>query len=199
MHILVTGFEPFGRFSHNPSQALLARLPAAVGGLELRTATLPVDTRRVEASLAPLWAAEPAAIMHLGLAADRARLSLERVALNVLDFETADNAGVRLEDQPIEAEGPLARPSRLPLRPILAAWRSLAVPAELSSSAGTFLCNQTMYLSLAARPERCLVGFIHLPPDEVLARETSGAFVPLETQAVAIERAAEVVASKIRT
>lgn len=199
MHLLVTGFEAFGRFRHNPSEALLTRLPAAVGGFEVRTRTLPVDTRRIGAALAPLWAQAPAAVLHLGLAHERTRLSLERVALNLLDFELADNAGLRVEDQPVEPGGPLARPSRLPLRAILAAWREASVPGELSTSAGTFLCNQSLYLSLAALPERCPVGFIHLPPDETLAAEDGRDFVPLGAQAAAVERALEVVAAQIRT
>ncbi|MER3442990.1 MAG: pyrrolidone carboxyl peptidase, partial [Meiothermus sp.] len=111
MPILVTGFEPFGGMAHNPSQALLELLPPAVGGVPVATACLPVDSARVEARLHELYARHrPRVALHLGLAANRAQISLERLAVNLLDFDIPDNAGHRAVDQPVRPGGPLALP-----------------------------------------------------------------------------------------
>lgn len=185
MHILVTGFEPFAGLAENPSAQVLSLLPPAIGRFDLVTAVLPVDTRRVREALCPLWAATPLAVVHLGLARERRHLCLERVALNLLDFQDPDNAGLRLEDTPIDPDGPFALPSRLPLRAIHAAWASAGLPSALSASAGTFLCNQAMYLSLRELPADRPTGFIHLPPD---------ASLPLATQARALETALHLLA-----
>jgi pyroglutamyl-peptidase len=186
MRIIVTGFGPFGGMSHNPSETVLPLLPKRIADLEIHTAILPVETTRVQDALSELYAEKPRAVLHLGLAETRTALSLERVALNVLDFERPDNAGERREDVPVVPGAPLALSSRLPLRAILNAWRARAIPAQLSSSAGTFLCNQTMYLSLSQLPSDCPTGFIHLPPDETLGTQLGRPFVPLKLQAEAL-------------
>jgi pyroglutamyl-peptidase len=108
----------------------------------------------------------PSAIVHLGLAGGRARIALERVAVNVMDFEIADNAGYRATGEPCVADGPPAYFSTLPLAAMLQALTAEGVPAYLSSTAGTYLCNQTFYTSrhlLESRGARIPAGFIHLP------------------------------------
>jgi pyroglutamyl-peptidase len=108
----------------------------------------------------------PAAAVHLGLAEGRARLALERAALNVMDYRIPDNAGARIEDTPCVPGGPAAYLSTLPLRAMLDALIAEGIPAYLSSTAGTFLCNQTLYASLHAIARgrlRTRAGFVHLP------------------------------------
>lgn len=193
MKILVTGFEPFAGWPHNPSSTLLEHLPEHLGQAQLVRATLPVDTRRAPEALSELYRRHrPGVVLHLGLAAGRVLLSLERLAVNLLDFEIADNGGHRLQDTPILPGSPLALHTRLPIRAIQARWAEAGIPGVVSNSAGLYLCNQVMYLALATLPPEVPAGFIHLPPDETLALHKPQAFVPLKTQAQAIHLALQV-------
>jgi len=189
--VLVTGFEPFGGLPHNPSEALLALLPEAIGGRPLQKALLPVDTERVGEALCTLYREGPEAVLHLGLAEKRPLISVERLAVNLLDFERPDNGGRVLEDTPIVPEGPLALPARFPVKEVLRRWREAGIPGSQSLSAGSYLCNQVFYLSLYHLPEEVPVGFLHLPPDETLALQRGGPYVPLKEQARAVAIALE--------
>jgi pyroglutamyl-peptidase len=193
--ILLTGFEPFGGYKDNPSADVAGALDGrAVGGDTVRSAILPVH----HASAAPAVArlvddVAPSAIVHLGLAGGRARLALERVAVNVMDFEIADNAGYRATGEPCVPGGPAAYFSTLPLEAMLEALTAEGVPAYLSSTAGTYLCNQTLYTTrhlLESRGARTPAGFIHLPlsPAMVVASglDQPSMDVPLMIRAVEI-------------
>jgi pyroglutamyl-peptidase len=166
--ILVTGFEPFGAHAVNPSQELVKLLDGRqFGTCAIAGAILPVHhgeaARHVSALLAEL---APVAVVHLGLAESRARLALERVALNVMDYPFPDNAGYRAEGEPCVPEGPAAYFASLPLPEILAALIAEGIPAYLSNTAGTYLCNQTLYGTLheiAMRELTTRAGFVHLP------------------------------------
>ena len=166
--ILVTGFEPFGGHTVNPSEELAKALDGRrIGGCAVAGAVLPVHhadaSTRVSLLLAEL---APLAVVHLGLAEGRARIALERVALNVMDYRIPDNAGYRAEGEPCEPEGPAAYFSTLPLPEILLALGLEGIPAYISSSAGTYLCNQTLYRTLheiVMREHAARAGFIHLP------------------------------------
>ncbi|WP_297853206.1 pyroglutamyl-peptidase I [Meiothermus sp.] len=199
MKILVTGFEPFAGLPHNPSSALLEHLPERLGKARLVRATLPVDTRRAPEALGQLYQRhQPEVVLHLGLAAGRALLSLERLAINLLDFEIADNGGHRLQDTPILPDGPLALLSRLPIRSIQARWAEAGIPGVISNSAGLYLCNQVMYLALSMLPPEVPAGFIHLPPDETLALHKPQAYVPLQTQVQAVQMALEATIQSVQ-
>jgi pyroglutamyl-peptidase len=166
--ILVTGFEPFGGHAVNSSAELAKSVDGhRVGPALVRAAVLPVHHAEVGPRVAELLAeTAPAAAVHLGLAEGRARLALERVALNVMDYRIPDNAGCRVEDTPCVAGGPAAYLSTLPLRAMLDALVAEGIPAYLSSTAGTFLCNQTLYASLhaiARTGAATRAGFVHLP------------------------------------
>jgi pyroglutamyl-peptidase len=166
--ILLTGFEPYGSHAANPSQELAKVLDGRrVGRCAVAGAVLPVHhadaSRHVAALLGEL---QPVAVVHLGLAEGRARLGLERVALNVMDYRIPDNAGYRAEGEPCVAGGPAAYFSTLPLPEILAALTAEGIPAYVSNTAGTFLCNQTLYRTLhelAMRERPIPAGFVHLP------------------------------------
>lgn len=164
--VLVTGFGPFGEVRENPSAALVARLDGEeIAGAVVRGAILEVATERVGGQLAAAIAEHrPAVVLGTGVAAGRSALALERVAVNVRDFTIADVDGVQLSDAPVvegAADGLLAT---LPLRAMLAACREAEVPAYLSLTAGTYVCNQLFYLAaLAGRREGFTAGFLHLP------------------------------------
>ena len=184
--ILVTGFEPFGGLKHNPSATLLERLPQGVGDHPLHKAILPVDSAALPGVLRKLHALKPKVVLHLGLAEGRPLLSLERLAINLLDFERPDNRGIRWEDTPVVPGGPLALEARYPLKESLRRLREAGIPAKQSLSAGSYLCNQAFYLSLFHLPPEVPVGFVHLPPDETLALERGGAYLPLAEQVRAV-------------
>jgi pyroglutamyl-peptidase len=166
--VLVTGFEPFGEHALNPSGELAKRVDGRrVGGLAVRGAVLPVHHAEAAPAVAALLAdSDPVAVLHLGLAEGRARLALERVAVNVMDYRLPDNAGHRACDEPCVPDGPAAYWATLPLRAILTALAAEGLPAYLSNTAGTYLCNQTLYTTLheiARRDLRARAGFLHLP------------------------------------
>ena len=166
--ILLTGFEPFGAYASNPAGEVAKALDGrAVGAEVVRGVVLPVHHAEAARAVGRLVDdGAPRAIVHLGLAGGRARIALERVAVNVMDFEIADNAGYRATGEPCVEAGPVAYFSTLPLATILAALVEDGVPAYLSNTAGTYLCNQTMYTTchlLERRGLRIPAGFIHLP------------------------------------
>lgn len=166
--ILVTGFEPFGAFGTNPTEGLAKAVDGRrFGACQVRGAVLPVHHAeagpRVRALLADR---EPGAVLHLGLAAGRARVALERVAVNVMDYAEPDNVGFRAQGEPCVPGGPAAYLATLPLPAILVALTADGIPAYVSNTAGTYLCNQTLYGTLHAvsgRARAPRVGFVHFP------------------------------------
>jgi len=165
---LVTGFEPFGAHGLNPSEAVAKSLDGRrIGGVAVVGAVLPVHHREAAWRVALLLRElAPLAVLHLGLAEGRARLALERVALNVMEYPLPDNAGYRAEGEPCAADGPAAYFSTLPLPEMLAALTAEGIPAYVSNTAGTYLCNQTLYTTLheiAIRELPARAGFVHLP------------------------------------
>ena len=198
--ILLTGFEAFAGLSSNPSQAVARALNNySVGNVNVISSILPVDglvaPKKIERLLDKL---EPDAVLMLGLAAGRTQIALERVALNVLEYRIPDNAGFTKHGEKVLEGHTDALFSSLPIGNILDAWREARIPAYVSDSAGTFLCNQVMFLARALRPD-LPAGFIHLPADETLALETRQAFVPLEFQTSAIRLAINVLATLLET
>jgi pyroglutamyl-peptidase len=199
--ILLTGFEPFGDYKDNPSAEVARALDGrAVGGETVRSAILPVHHVRAEAVVAQLVAdLSPRAIVHLGLAGGRARVALERIAVNVMDYEIADNSGYRASGEPCVSGGPAAYFSTLPLEAMLEALTAEGVPAYLSSTAGTYLCNQTFYTTrhlLESRRAATPAGFIHLPlsPSMVITAGLDQPSMDVPLMLRAVETALRVVA-----
>jgi len=202
--ILLTGFEPFGGFTANPAGEVAKALDGRAFGTEVvRGAILPVHHADAASAVSRLVdELAPRAIVHLGLAGGRARIALERVAVNVMDFEIADNAGYRASGEPCVAGGPVAYFSTLPLGAILEALVAEGVPAYLSNTAGTYLCNQTMYTTRHLLERRGLAipaGFIHLPQSAAMVA-ASGLDQPsmdLPLMIRAIETALRVTAASV--
>lgn len=167
-HVLLTGFEPFDGDGVNPSGEVAKRLDGKmVGDGVVRSVILPVQHEAARAVVAPrLEAPGLAAVVHLGLAGGRARISLERVAVNVMDYSRPDAHGQVLSGVPCVEGGPAAYFSTLPLREMLAALTAEGIPATISNTAGTYLCNDVSYTTLHGLAQRRLsipTGFIHLP------------------------------------
>lgn len=167
MKALVTGFEPFGGDSVNPSFEVLARLPASLGAFAIETRVLPCRFGDAIAVLQEgIARTRPEIVLGVGLAGGRSELSLERVAINVDDARIADNGGAQPVDRPIVPDGPAAYFATLPIKAAVAAMRDAGLPAAVSNSAGTFVCNHVFYglMHLAAtRFPTIRAGFLHVP------------------------------------
>jgi pyroglutamyl-peptidase len=167
--VLVTGFEPFGPHSVNPSERVLRPLAAArPGGAVLSTRVLRVSYRDAFTPIREALDDERFdAVLLLGLAVSSRVVLFERVAVNRRGGALADNDGVLLSDDRIEDSGPTACFATVPIDELVTATRSKGVPAAGSDDAGTFLCNQVLYQTLRHCVSRGLnvrAGFIHLPP-----------------------------------
>ncbi len=163
MAILITAFVPFGGDAQNASQEILNTLPDVLGGVRLEKRLLPVSFR--SAPQLALEAAErlrPEAIVCLGQAAGRDAVTPERVAVNLMDAAAPDNDGFQPVDEPVIPNAPAAYFSTLPVKAMAEAMRRAGVPARLSNTAGTYVCNALMYAMLhQAGKTPC--GFIHVP------------------------------------
>jgi pyroglutamyl-peptidase len=200
MEALVTGFEPFDDHTVNPSSAALALLPQRIGALEVRTQVLPCVFGQALAVLREAVAAtEPDIVLCVGLAGGRAELSLERVAINVDDARIPDNDGNRPIDTPVIADGPPAYFSGLPIKAAVAELRRAGLPAAVSNSAGTFVCNHLFYgvMHLAAEG-RFRAGFLHVPylPEQA-ARHPGAPSMALADIARGIETILSVTAGRV--
>ncbi|HWB49240.1 MAG TPA: pyroglutamyl-peptidase I [Stellaceae bacterium] len=167
MKALVTGFEPFAGDGVNPSLEALHRLPGRSGAVDIATAALPVAFGAALPTLrAAIARSRPDIVLSVGLAGGRAALSLERVAINVNDARIPDNDGSQPIDRPVVAGGPAAYFATLPIKAAAAALRQAGIPAAVSNSAGTFLCNHVFYglMHEAARSGHAFrAGFLHVP------------------------------------
>lgn len=174
--VLLTGFDAFGGATVNPSwlaaQALHGR---QIAGHRVVAARLPtVFDASLHELQALLSAHRPVLVLCVGQASGRTALSLERVAININDASLADNHGAQPVDTPVVAHGPTAYFSTLPLKAMLQALRRHGLPAELSQTAGTFVCNHVFYglmHKLATEPwlQGARGGFVHVPDLPVLA------------------------------
>lgn len=194
--VLLTAFEPFGGRATNASREVaLALRNESFEGAALEILELPVDwVRAPEMLLEALSRSHPDILILLGEAWNRAALTPERVAINLDDFAIPDNAGHQPREQTILAGGPAAYFSTLPLVAIRAALEREAIPAAISNSAGTYLCNHVFYRAMHHLPPNggaAQAGFLHVPllqaesevPSPGLPRETvvRGVRVAIET------------------
>ena len=201
--VLVTGFEPFGGDTRNPSWEVCERLPGSIGGMRVEVCRVPCEFRRaIEVVADAIGRHRPALVVCLGLAAGRTHVGVERVAINVDDARIADNAGAKPVDEPIAAGGAPAYFSTLPVKAMVAAMRRSGVPAEVSNSAGTFVCNHLMYgvlHFLAASGNRARAGFVHVPASEEMVLEKRGvASMSVATMVRGIEAGIAAAAGRAR-
>ncbi|MGN7409295.1 pyroglutamyl-peptidase I [Sporosarcina sp. SAFN-010] len=173
--LLLTGFEPFLSFPVNPTMQLVEKLDGTViGDYKICGKILSVNFNASGEELLNYIEKEtPDAVLSLGLAGGRYKMTPERVAINVKDGEP-DNEGHQPMDETIELEGPPAYFSTLPIRKMVNRLSDAGLPAALSNSAGTYLCNNVMYAGLhwAAhhRPDMSS-GFLHIPASFELAMQ----------------------------
>lgn len=165
--VLITGFEPFGGESVNPSWEVVSGLDnAIIGGCRVVARLLPcVFGEALVVLNGAIDALSPSLVLAVGQAGGRTDITVERVAINVDDARIADNQGQQPVDVPIVADGPAAWFSTLPIKAMVVAMRNAGVPASVSQTAGTFVCNHVMYGLLHKLRDAPAVkgGFIHIP------------------------------------
>jgi pyroglutamyl-peptidase len=188
--VLLTGFEPFGGDSANPSGEAVQIVAQRWKGTEtLISAVLPVTFAGAATRLRELIDEhEPDVIIATGLAGDRAAISIERIAVNLVDARIPDNDDAQPIDAPSVADGPAARFSTLPVKAIVRDITAAGIPAALSHTAGTFVCNHVFYTALDAVSTRAGVraGFVHVPWDAEHAPMTAS-YLDLDDIARALE------------
>jgi len=173
--VLITGFEPFGGETLNPSWEVVKQLDGAIiDDCRVVARQLPcVFGESLSVLNAAIDALQPSVVLAVGQAGGRVDVTVERVAINVDDARIPDNHGQQPVDVAIVEGGPAAWFSTLPIKAMVAALRESGIPASVSQTAGTFVCNHVMYgvlHKLADRPE-VKGGFIHIPylPEQAAA------------------------------
>jgi pyroglutamyl-peptidase len=191
--VLLTGFEPFGNATSNPSGEIVKQ----ISGDNIITAILPVAYRQsAERLLSLIEQHNPDVVICLGQAEGRTVITPERVAINLDDARLADNEGVLRNDVKILQDCPDAYFSTLPVNDIVAAIKAQGIPAAVSLSAGAFLCNHVFYVAqnkFAGSSIRS--GFVHVPLMDSQASEFPGLpTMPLDQMVTAVRAMLEVVA-----
>lgn len=167
MKILVTGFDPFGGEAINPAWEAVSRLPKEIEGAEIVTVQIPTvfgDSAKV--LFEAVEEHHPHAVVCVGQAGGRFGITPERVAINVDDARIADNKGQQPLDTVIQSDGAPAYFTTLPVKAMVEAVKKAGLPASLSNTAGTFVCNHIMYQNLyylAKHHPNTQGGFIHVP------------------------------------
>ena len=205
MKILVTGFEPFNGGSINPSEQIVHRLTAPEG-VTLIKKILPVEFQKAGIQLKELFHEyRPDVVLSIGQAGGRAEITVERIAINIDCVKSSngskilpDNAGNVPVDEPIEAEGAPAYFSTLPIWKLVEVIQNQGIPAAISNTAGTYVCNHVMYVNLhqaTTKYPNMKAGFIHVPflPEQIAEREDKErlAAMPLEDMVKALQAAIE--------
>jgi pyroglutamyl-peptidase len=194
--VLLTGFEPFAGASFNPSGAVVQEIAGrGIDGIEIVTAILPVEYKSSAKILIDLIEThQPSVVISLGQAEGRDFIGPEQVAINLADARIADNAGVKNENQPINAAAADGFFSTLPIRAIVDAISALGISAKISYSAGAFICNEIFFsVQSFLQGSTVISGFIHLPLAPNQAAEFPGQpTMPIEDQVKAIRAAIQV-------
>ena len=194
MKIIVTGFDPFGGETINPSIECVKALPE-IEGVELIRLELPTvfkeSAKRLNEVINDV---KPDAVLSVGQAGGRAGITMERIAINVDDARIPDNISQQPIDEEIQVEGEAAYFSTLPIKRIVKAIREAGISAEVSNSAGTFVCNHIMYQALFAATKAdkpFKAGFMHIPfiPEQTTDKPS----LPLEESTKALQIATETI------
>ena len=194
MKIIVTGFDPFGGETINPSIECVKALPE-IEGVELIRLELPTvfkeSAKRLNEVINDV---KPDAVLSVGQAGGRPGITMERIAINVDDARIPDNISQQPIDETIQIEGEAAYFTTLPIKRIVKAIREAGISAEVSNSAGTFVCNHIMYQSLFAATKAdkpFKAGFMHIPfiPEQTTDKPS----LPLEESTKALQIAIETI------
>jgi len=163
--LLITGSDPFGGETVNPAWEAVKRLPDTVGDWTLAKLEIPtVYGMAAEKVLDQAREVEPDVILCIGQAGGRKAITPEMVGINLRHARIADNAGNQPQDEPVAADGPAAYFATVPVRHMTEAIEAAGLPAAVSYSAGTFVCNDTLYRLLHQYAGTAVrAGFVHVP------------------------------------
>jgi len=176
--ILVTGFDPFGGETVNPALIAVMELPNEIDGAQIIKKEIPtVFDKSIDTLHKILKDERPEAVICVGQAGGRSAISVERVAINQDDARIVDNAGAKPVDRAIAPDGPAAYFATLPIKAMVRDLKAANIPANISNTAGTFVCNHLMYGALhyaALHQPKLKAGFIHIPylPMQVIDKPT---------------------------
>ena len=202
MKILVTGFDPFGGEKVNPALETIKLLPAEILGTKIIKLEIPTVIGK---SLAKITAAveqeNPDVVLSIGQAGGRADISVERIGINIDDCRIPDNEGNQPIDEPIIQGGPSAYFVTIPIKAIVEKIREHKIPASVSNTAGTFICNHVCYgvahiaAERTAKGKPMKSGFIHIPflPEQVIGKPALTPSMSLEMIVKGIELAIEAI------
>ena len=176
MKILVTGFDPFGSDKINPAIEAVKRLPDTIKGAKIIKLEIPtVFNKSAQVVHQAIVKEQPDYVLNVGQAGGRSALTPERVAININDGRIPDNDGYQPLDEPIQLDGDTAYFTQLPIKAMAKAIRAAGLPAIVSNTAGTYVCNhifyQVQYMRVKEFP-KLKAGFIHIPflPEQVITR-----------------------------
>ncbi|MFA5523041.1 MAG: pyroglutamyl-peptidase I [Tissierellales bacterium] len=167
MKILVTAFDPFGGETVNPAYEAVKMLEDKIKGADIVKLEIPtVFGKSIEKLEEALEKERPDAVICVGQAGGRSEITVERIAINIVDARIKDNEGNMPEDEAVYQDGPAAYFSNLPIKQMVKSIRENGIPASVSNTAGTFVCNHIMYSLLFLNERKNLNikgGFIHVP------------------------------------
>ena len=199
MKILLTAFDPFGGEAVNPAQEAVKRVADTIEGAQVVKLTVPTVFRKsIAVVTAAVEAERPDAVLCIGQAGGRAHMTPERVAINIDDARIPDNEGDQPVDAPIIADGAPAYFATLPIKAMVRSMREAGIPASVSDSAGTFVCNHLMYGVLHFLNAQCpgtRGGFMHVPyiPSQVADKNGSIPSMSLTDITAGIEAAIKAI------
>lgn len=201
MKILVTGFDPFGKEIINPAWEAVRLLPKKINEAKIIPLMVPtVFYTSIEVIIAAIEKEKPDAVLMVGQAGGRSAITVERIGINLIDARIEDNAGQKEADVPIIAEGPAAYFATLPIKAIVEGIKAAHIPASVSNTAGTFVCNQVLYgvlHYLHCHSMACQAGFIHIPylPQQTVNKPSEPSMA-LDTAVCGLIAALEVIAQQ---
>lgn len=201
MKILITGFDPFGGENVNPAYEAVKLLPDTIAGAEIIKLEVPTQFHRAGAVLEDaMQRHKPDAVICVGQAGGRAAITPEKVAINLMDGRIPDNAGYQPVDAPIREDGETAYFTSLPVKAMVQRMRDAGIPAAVSYTAGTYVCNYLLYTLLYLIDKKypnVRGGFIHVPyaMEQVINKPLGTPSMDLRQIARGLETAVEAVAA----
>ena len=202
MKILVTGFDPFGGEKINPALETIKRLPDTILGAQIIKLEIPTVIGKSLAKITEAVEKEnPDVVLSIGQAGGRSEITVERVGINIDDCRIPDNEGNQPIDEPVVKGGPAAYFVTVPIKAIVENIKAHNIPASISNTAGTFICNHVCYgvahlaaqRTAAEKPMKS--GFIHIPfqPEQVIGKPALTPSMSLETIVSGITHALEAI------
>lgn len=199
MKILVTGFDPFDKDIINPAYEAVKRLPDEIREAKIIKLEIPTSFERSRIAIEEaIEKYSPNVILSIGQAGGRNEITIEKVAINLLEARIKDNDGYQPLDKPIKEDGQTAYFTNLPIKGMVSHIKENNIPANISYTAGTFVCNSVMYNILYLIDKKfpnIKGGFIHVPflPEQAVLKNPIPSSMSLDMISKAIELAIEAI------